>query len=238
MIERPFEAREVGENSMRRREVMVGMGVAVGLLAVLWGAHISDLGGASAVHEASEPTTHGASDFTALPTATAAALVAPLRGPAPVASSDATSPAPAPSPATPRPFEYEPPLERALELATDRAQLNARWSAEGRDSSWRAQTESRLRAIFTKRGLDARDVGEVDCRATICRFAVHTSSKTDPDVGNLIQAARAIDQQTWTMPEEHEVGYSVEVYFPKEGYRLSSGGGRIDEPMAVLEAPH
>ena len=144
---------------------------------------------------------------------------------------EVSSAAPGTDQGKPVEFKYAPNLERALELASDRAELNARWSSEARDPSWRSVTEARLHATFLEHSVNPNSVTDVDCRATICRFTIHTSSKAKTDVDGLIRAARAIDEQTWTKPEEQDTGYSINVFFPRDGYRLSGGGGRIDEPV-------
>jgi hypothetical protein len=167
----------------------------------------------------------------------ASAHVAQRRGPATSPSAPVAAVGPRAEAAEQREFRYAPNLERALELAKDRADLNSRLLHEMSDSSWRSETEARMRTTLMERGLDSNAVTDIDCRISICRFVVHTRSKADADVKALLEAARAVDAQTWTMPEEQEVGYSIDVYFPRAGYRLSSGGGRVDDAVAIVETP-
>jgi len=44
--------------------------------------------------------------------------------------------------------------------------------------------------------------------------------------------------QTWVHPLQQSDGtWRMEVFFPKQGYRLSGGGGRIDELKQVKDSP-
>ncbi len=47
------------------------------------------------------------------------------------------------------------------------------------------------------------------------------------DAGERLQAARDFEEETWIHPEKQDDGaWGTEVFFPKQGYRLSGGGGR------------
>lgn len=124
--------------------------------------------------------------------------------------------------------------ERNAELDADRRDLGSRWSGEPSDRAWTSETAERIAVILHGKQLDPSAVKEVDCRRTICRFALTSPSPKHGDVMATISAARETDPETWTMPDAQANGsYNVDVFFPRKGYRLSGGGGRIDEPMRV-----
>jgi len=76
---------------------------------------------------------------------------------------------------------------------------------------------------------------EVDCRETVCRFQLRTSNNTQGEVMSLIQVARELGEETWVRaePQDNEPQSQIEVFYPRDGYRLSGGGGRIAEPPRV-----
>jgi hypothetical protein len=221
---------------MNRTKLVIGVG-SIALLGALGlslrpGARVAErLESRPSAPETTEPFEAAPAEPALPPTARSPSPAPVAVAPTPATAAEAPSVAPEAGPPKPPEFKYSPNLERALELASDRAVLTARWSNEMSDPSWRSVTAARLHTTLVERGVDPNAVTEIDCRATICRFALRTSSKMKADVDGLIQAARAIDEQTWTMPEEQDAGYSVEVFFPREGYRLSGDGGRVDQPM-------
>jgi len=122
--------------------------------------------------------------------------------------------------------------------ATKREELGARFARESADATWTDESGRRVAELLAKSNLQSGALSAVDCRQTICRFVLASSSTRGGEVRGLIQAARDLDQQTWLHPEKQgDDTWRMEVFFPKDGYRLSSGGGRIGETQPVVDAP-
>ena len=51
--------------------------------------------------------------------------------------------------------------------------------------------------------------------------------------------ARELHVETWLLPEgdPRSARYHIEVFLPRDGYRLSGGGGKIGCELATAEAP-
>src|SRR4051812_1823470 len=64
--------------------------------------------------------------------------------------------------------------EQALERAREKAELNDRWTAEPADAAWATETTNRVSALLASAGVDPLALRDVDCRATICRFSLHS----------------------------------------------------------------
>lgn len=125
-------------------------------------------------------------------------------------------------------------LEDRLERAREQTELGTRWDREKPDTEWSRESEGKIKEILLQRGLDADALKQIDCRETICRFRLDAVTDLHKEVGELAKAARALGRESWLMPEEVEGDparrYTIEVFFPREGYRLSGGGGRINDP--------
>jgi hypothetical protein len=94
-----------------------------------------------------------------------------------------------------------------------------------------------MTTLLAQNGVDSSAFGAVACRETICRFSLKSKTGKKTEVQSLIHVARSLDDQTWLDPEEQEDGsFGMQVYYPREGYRLSGGGGKIGEPKEVVEA--
>lgn len=129
-------------------------------------------------------------------------------------------------------------LEARLQRAQERDELNARWVSEPADSQWGTSVERRMQSLLSEHGLQSRSLSTVDCRQTICRLQLHAANESQKSVTALIAAARALHEETWVLPEEDEASstYSVDVFMPRDGYRLSAGGGQVGSPLATVEA--
>lgn len=129
-------------------------------------------------------------------------------------------------------------LETRLQRAAEREELSSRFEAEQHDAAWSAELQKKMTELLAADGMSARALGKVDCRQTICRLNLTSSSDRKRDVMAMIHAARELHEETWLLPEEDEAraSYSTEVYLPRDGYRLSGGGGRIDEAPRTAAA--
>lgn len=136
------------------------------------------------------------------------------------------------------PFAFEETADDLRERATEREELGARFARESADATWTDESGRRVAELLAKSNLQSGALSAVDCRQTICRFVLASSSTRGGEVRGLIQAARDLDQQTWLHPEKQgDDTWRMEVFFPKDGYWLSGGGGRIDETKPVVDAP-
>lgn len=158
-----------------------------------------------------------------------------------------------PPPAEPAPEVENPPkaeqssrfkedslsLESRLRRAQEHDELNARLAPERVDPTWTASVERRMQTLLADGGISSRALESVDCRETICRLRLASESDRQQAVMALIHSARALHPETWLLPESDERGskYYMDVFLPRDGYRLSSGGGRVDSPLAIGEAP-
>lgn len=126
-------------------------------------------------------------------------------------------------------------MEQRLERAHERYELLGRWNNEAPDASWSSQLSSRIHYLLGNENFSSDHLKEVDCRQTVCRFQLRTSNNTHAEVMKLIRVARDLGEETWVRAEPHETAPEshIEVFFPREGYRLSGGGGRIDESPVV-----
>jgi hypothetical protein len=130
-------------------------------------------------------------------------------------------------------------LEQRLERARERAELVGRWDGESKDAEWTRHELDRISTSLVRADLRYDQVQAVDCRETVCRFELKTTGETYGEVMQLIRTARGLDEQTWVRaePDETPSTSTIEVFMPREGYRLSSGGGRIGEPVRVYDDP-
>jgi hypothetical protein len=92
--------------------------------------------------------------------------------------------------------------------------------------------------LLAENGVPPRALGQVDCRETICRLRLEAQSDEQQAVMALIRSARALHVETWLLPEEaeHGSGYFMDVFLPRDGYRLSGGGGQIGGELTIGEA--
>jgi hypothetical protein len=129
-------------------------------------------------------------------------------------------------------------VEARLQRAAEREELSSRFEAEPHDAAWSAELQKKMTQLLAADGMSARALGKVDCRQTICRLNLTSASERNRDVMAMIHAARELHEETWLLPEEDEgrATYSTEVYLPRDGYRLSGGGGRIDEAPRTAAA--
>jgi hypothetical protein len=130
--------------------------------------------------------------------------------------------------------------ERGPELAIERREMLTRVGSENADPQWTAETVGRVQGLLAPSAAGAGALKEVDCRQTICRLTLRSASEKRADVKGLLTTARSIDEQTWMLPErQSDATFAIEVFFPRKDYRLSGGGGRIDEQprMAELGGP-
>jgi hypothetical protein len=131
----------------------------------------------------------------------------------------------------------EGPEERA-ERAREREELDRRWKQERADGAWANVSGERITQLLAKEALPSHALRAVDCRQSICRFELRSSTGTEKEVMALIHAARELELETWVHPQQQPDGtWGMEVFFPKQGYRLSGGGGRIDEMKQVTDSP-
>jgi type IV secretory pathway VirB10-like protein len=136
------------------------------------------------------------------------------------------------------PFALRESPEEIRERQAEYAGLSARFSREAADGTWTNQSGSRVADQLARNQVQRSALQAIDCRQTICRFLLASSTDKQGEVGGLIQAARDLELETWLHPEKQADGtWRMEVFFPKEGYRLSAGGGRIDEIPQVVDAP-
>jgi len=154
--------------------------------------------------------------------------------PAPAAASSSTSQTDEERPYTP------PKPEEMARFAQERVELEQRWTSEARDSSWTSQAASRVADLLAARSLNTAALREVDCRQTICRFSLRAQSSLDREVSGLVFASRDLTEETWLMPKAtDQYGWELEVFFPKEGFKLSGGGGPVPSgrvPIAAVPA--
>jgi hypothetical protein len=126
-------------------------------------------------------------------------------------------------------------LEQRLERAQERKELLVRWDKETQDQSWTREVSSHIEGLLGNAKFSSDHLKEVDCRETVCRFQLRTSNNTQGEVMSLIQVARELGEETWLRaePQDNEPQSQIEVFYPRDGYRLSGGGGRIAEPPRV-----
>jgi hypothetical protein len=129
-------------------------------------------------------------------------------------------------------------LEARLQRAQERDELNARWVSEQADPQWGASVERRMHSLLSENGVLSRSLSTVDCRQTICRLQLRSANESQKSVTAVLAAARALHEETWVLPEEDEASstYSVDVFMPRDGYRLSGGGGKVDSAPITGEA--
>jgi hypothetical protein len=212
--------------------------VGVLLASSLWFTMRNQLGGAP--KEELLGSVHAARivpESAAPPAASVAALSHdPEPAAAPTASPTPQKPTEDPETALFKPDKFS--VEQALQRAAERKELNDRWQSQKEDRPWAAETKGRVQALLRKANLRPQALREVDCRETICRFSLHAETSLQKDVGNMIHAARDLERETWLMPEPSEQAngaWDIEVYFPRAGYMLSGGGGRIETAAADTE---
>jgi hypothetical protein len=122
-------------------------------------------------------------------------------------------------------------VEARLRRAAEREELDHRWASEAADPAWSTQVKHHMVELLAADGVSARALDDVDCRQTICRLKLTSSSERKSDVMSVIHAARELHVETWLLPEQDEARgtYGMEVFMPREGFRLSGGGGKIDQ---------
>jgi hypothetical protein len=129
-------------------------------------------------------------------------------------------------------------MEASLTRAQEHDELSRRFSSEQQDTKWAAEVEQQMQRLLHEGGISSRALQLVDCRQTICRLKLEAQSDRRASVMAVIHAARALHQETWLLPEEDEQGstFFVEVFLPRDGYRLSSGGGKVDGELVTGDA--
>jgi hypothetical protein len=136
------------------------------------------------------------------------------------------------------PYAFDETPEDLNERVAERSGLMSRFSRETADATWTGDAGRRVVEQLARANLQSGALRAVDCRQTICRFVLASSTNTRREFGGLIQAARDFEEETWLHPEQQDDGtWRTEVFFPKQGYRLSGGGGRIDEARRAAGAP-
>jgi len=136
------------------------------------------------------------------------------------------------------PYALQETEEDLRERATEREELSRRFNKERADVTWTDEAGRRVAELLAKGNLPSSSLRAVDCRQTICRFVLASGSSRDREVRMLTQAARDLDEQTWLHPEKQEDDtWRMEVFFPRDGYWLSSGGDRMGETKPVVDAP-
>jgi hypothetical protein len=149
------------------------------------------------------------------------------------------APVPKPEDATAAPFtfDHETPEDRADRLR-ERDELGKRWTEEPRDSRWANEASARISDLLARAEQRSSALREVDCRQSICRFELQSATGTQKEAMALIAVARQFEPETWLRPYQQRNGsWRMEVFFPKQGYRLSGGGGRIGETRPVVNSP-
>jgi len=121
-------------------------------------------------------------------------------------------------------------VEARLRRAAEREELDHRWASEAADPVWGTQVKNHMVELLAADGVSARALDDADCRQTICRLKLTSSSDRKSDVMSVIHAARELHVETWLLPEQDEARgtYGIEVFMPRDGFRLSGGGGKID----------
>jgi hypothetical protein len=201
------------------------------------------------------PSRHSpsANELSATDSPSVATNETPEAAPAPAPAPPSPPPAPAAAAAAPEgapaarikkeddpngPFALKESPEELRERQAEYADLSERFNREAADGTWTNQSGSRVTEQLARNQLQKSALQAVDCRQTICRFLLASSTGKQGEVGGLIQTARDLELETWLHPEKQADGtWRMEVFFPKEGYRLSTGGGRIDEMPRVVDAP-
>lgn len=201
-----------------------------------------------ALRSAPPPPDDGAPEDSApLAIAAGVAEAPPEAAPSPPAIAMATEapppqqpPAPAPrkgdDPNAPYAFNETP--EDLSERAAEREELGRRYGRETANAPWTDEAGRKMAERLARGNLPSGALRAVDCRQTICRLVLSSSTNTTREVGGLLQAARDYEEETWIHPEKQDDGtWRTEVFFPKQGYRLSGGGGRIDEVKRAVNEP-
>jgi hypothetical protein len=130
-------------------------------------------------------------------------------------------------------------LEARLLRAQEHDELSRRLAPERPDPAWTASVEQRMHALLATNGVPVRALDAVDCRETICRLRLISEGVSQRAVMSVIHAARELHLETWLLPEEDPQSprYHLDVFLPRDGYRLSGGGGRIGGELTTGEAP-
>jgi hypothetical protein len=166
--------------------------------------------------------------------------------PAPPAIANAAAAPPAPQPPAAirkgddpdAPYAFAETPEDLSERVAEREELGSRFARETADAPWTVEAGRKVAELLARGNLPSGALRAVDCRQTICRFVLASSTNTTREVGGLLQAARDFEEETWIHPEKQGDGtWRTEVFFPKQGYRLSGGGGRIDEVKRATSEP-
>ena len=133
-------------------------------------------------------------------------------------------------------YESKDPVEDVPIHANERKELHARWSTERVDRSWTRESSSRIASQLTVHsGSDTALLG-VDCRETICRFELGSRDGAQSVVESLIRSVRSVHEETWLATGKDPSGvWRIEAFFPRDGYRLSSGGGPIEQSPTVTD---
>jgi hypothetical protein len=119
--------------------------------------------------------------------------------------------------------------EDLLHRASEREQLMFRWQQQSGDERWSNAAEVAVQKLLADAKLDTGAVRDVDCRETICRFAL--VGRGGEEALDLIRTARRLDEQTWVDHHEHFDGtWTIEVFFPREGRQLAGN----DEPLPKI----
>jgi hypothetical protein len=167
------------------------------------------------------------------------AAARPQVSPAPPAAAD---PTPRPrvkkedDPNQPFAIAGETDQDRA-ERAAERAELDKRWQGEAPDAAWANDSGPRIAKVLADARQPPQALHAVDCRQSICRFELHSAGGTQGEVMALIHAARQLELETWVRPAQQPDGsWHMETFFPKQGYRLSGGGGRIGQVKQVPDS--
>jgi hypothetical protein len=126
--------------------------------------------------------------------------------------------------------------EQRVERMQERSELLGRWNEEAKDPSWTARESSLIAGLLANAEFSRDHLKEIDCRETICRFQLQTSNNTYGEVMSLIGVAHELGDETWLRaePQAKEPQSHIEIFVPRDGYRLSGGGGRIDAPPTIV----
>ena len=124
------------------------------------------------------------------------------------------------------------------ERAKEREDLNRRWQSEAPDATWASDSAPRIVKLLADARQSPAALRVLDCRQSICRFELHSAGGTHGEVMSLVHAARQLETETWVHPVAQPDGtWHMETFFPKEGYRLSGGGGRIGQVKQGPDSP-
>jgi hypothetical protein len=128
-------------------------------------------------------------------------------------------------------------VEQRLMRARERQELMGRFSSERASSDWTREVSDLVDTTLSESDLDELSLKEADCRQTVCKLGLRSHGSNEDEVMGLIHAVRSLHPETWLWPEQQSDGsWDIEAFLPREGYRLSAGGGRVSEPLAQASA--